>query len=140
MDMDKDMYVIMTKKEEKEFLIDLFNTRVSNMIGVGITKLIPLNRKLYKGMLSHGVAVAVYTLNYISTQYYNWEVHQNEYTPNKNMGRLVYLFNENIDICKLKLEKSKEYLDCVEKDYCINMKNGSEDLKPYYDIAEEVGL
>lgn len=130
----------MTKKEENDYLKEMFNTNISLMVGLNVTKWNNQSKKIYKDMLSHGVALALYTINFSSRQYYSWEVSFNEYTPEKNLGRLLYLFNENLEWCKHNIEISKDTEYIIEKDYNISMVNGSEDIKSYEDIAEEVGL
>ncbi len=127
----------MTNKEQKVYKEDLFNLAMEQLIGGSIDKLNNKNKKLLKDFKKKSIELCMFTLHYCKNQFLEWCVEEKDYELNPNFDRLIYIINENLDICSILFEQDftvEEY-----GDYGINIK-ASKDLKSYDDTAKEVGL
>lgn len=129
----------MTKKEMKEYKKELLSSLIEECIGGNISKLNNKNKKLLKDMLTNDINIAIFTITYIRSQYFGWEVDIKDYELNSNFERLVYLFNQNYKICCNMIEPDYHTTNIYENDYDFNVSYKG-DIKSYKDIAEEVGL
>ena len=128
----------MTEAQKKKYTKELVQTSIEKMIRGTTKELTPKNKKLLKEFLSQDIYVCLYTVQYINTSYYEWEVDNEDYTPNKNFDRLIYLLNGAYDTCKELLNQETD--NTVQKDYGYNSKNGAEDLVDYRDLEKRVGF
>lgn len=127
----------MTNKEQKVYKEDLFNLAIEQLIGGSVDKLNNKNKKLLKDFKKKSIELCMFTLHYCKSQFLEWCVEEKDYELNPNFDRLIYIINENLDICSILFEQDftvEEY-----GDYGINIK-ASKDLKSYDDTAKEVGL
>lgn len=129
----------MTNKEEKEYKKELLTLLIEKFIGGSISKLNNKNKKLYKDTVKErDVNVSIYCLRYIKSQFYSWEVEENDYELNPCFDRMIYLFNSNYEVCEVLVNSISES-EVIEKDYDINLKSNN-DIRSYLDKAMEVGL
>lgn len=129
----------MTKKEIKEYKKELLSSLIEECIGGNISKLNNKNKKLLKDMLTNDINTTIFTITYIRSQYFGWEVDIKDYELNSNFERLVYLFNQNYEVCCNMIEPDYHTTNIYENDYDFNVSYKG-DIKSYKDIAEEVGL
>lgn len=132
----------MTKKELRDNLKETIKNKICEMIGckeLNSKNVTNANLKHIKQWLSskeYSLEVVLFCLNYVSNQYYSWEVELKDINVIDNLGRLIYLVNENIDICKYLLDKK---INIVENDEGIKLTS-AKDIEDYHVIAEKVGL
>lgn len=133
----------MTKKELRDNLTESIKNKICEMIGskeLNLKTVGTINIKHIKNWLSskeYSLEVYLFCLNYISNQYYCWEVELKDINPINNCGRLIYLVNENIDICNYLLTNQK--INTIEKDDDIILTS-AKDIEDYHNIAKKVGL
>lgn len=128
----------MTEAQKKKYTKELVQASIEKMIGGTTKELTPKNKKLLKEFLSQDIYVCLYTVQYINPSYYEWEVDSEDYTPNKNFDRLIYLLNGAYDTCKELLNQETD--NTIQIDYGYNSKNGAEDLVDYRDLEKRVGF
>lgn len=126
----------MNKKEMREYKKDMCINAIEEMIQGKKEKLEPKNKKLLKDFIGKELDICLYTLGYVKDEYYSWEVDPRDYNINSNFDRLIYLLNNSYDYCSEIM--SRENVET--KDYDVNLKKFSNDLKNYEDIAKKVGL
>lgn len=132
----------MTEKQRKDMLKETIRNKICYMISckeLDTKSVSPAHLKHVKGWLTskeYSLEDYLYCLNYISNQYYSWEVSLREINPIDNCGRLIYLVNENIEICHQLLKKETTY---IEKGNELKLTS-AKDIKDYHEIAEKVGL
>lgn len=80
-----------------------------------------------------------YCLRLVKRKYYDWVIDITDNTPSKNIGRIIFLINDNIEISEQSLIKSEGYNDSFDYSHEPNIKK-SEDIKDYKDIAKTIGL
>ena len=103
--------VIMTEKQRKDDLKETIKSKIAVMIGTkeltlkSITSAHFKNIKSWLNSKEYSLEDYLFCLNYVSSQYYSWEVELKDINPIDNCSRLIYLINENIEICHLLLEK-----------------------------------
>ncbi|MGL6167409.1 MAG: hypothetical protein ACRC0Y_03865 [Fusobacteriaceae bacterium] len=127
----------MTKAEIKKHNKELLILSIERCIGGTIDKLNNKDKKLVKDITSKDLESGLYTLEYIKQQYYSWEVESSQYNVEANLGRLVYLFNQNYDMCSEMLEVKE--INSIETNCEFRVKKVN-DIKSYEDLAQEVGL
>lgn len=133
----------MTKKEIKDDLKETIKNKICEMINCNTlnTKSVGnINLKHIKNFLSsreYSLKTVLFCLNYISKSYYDWEVELKDINSINNCGRLIYLINENIDICNDLLNKCNYTF--IENEDNIKLTSAT-DIKDYHEIAEKVGL
>ena len=132
----------MTEKQRKDDLKEAIKIKIALMIGtkeLTLKSITPAYFKNIKSWLSskeYTLEEYMFCLNYISSQYYSWEVELKDINSIDNCGRLIYLVNENIDICKDLLSK---HISMIENDDGIKLTSAT-NVKDYNEIAEKVGL
>lgn len=132
----------MTKKELRDNLKETIKSKICEMINCKEldTKTISnAHLKHIKCWLSskcYPLESYLFCLNYISEQYYSWEVELRDINPIDNCGRLIYLVNENIDICHSLLNKESIYIETQDDVKLTSVK----DIEDYNSIAKKVGL
>lgn len=132
----------MTQKEFNNLLKDSIKSKICEMISckeINSKTVGNVNLKHIKSWLSskeYTLEEYMFCLNYISSQYYSWGVELKDINSIDNCGRLIYLVNENIFICKDLLSK---HISMIENDDSIKLTSAT-DIKDYHEIAEKVGL
>ena len=126
----------MTEAQKKKYTKEICQTTAERMIGGTLKELTPKNKKLLKDFLGQDIYVCLYTLQYVNTSYYEWEVDNEDYTVNKNFDRLIYLLNDAYTVCEEMLNKESNSV----QDYGYNIKSGAEDLVDYRELEKRVGF
>ena len=132
----------MTEKQRKEDLKETIKSKIAVMIGTkeltlkSITSAHFKNIKSWLNSKEYSLEDYLFCLNYISSQYYSWEVELKDINPIDNCSRLIYLVNENIEICHLLLEKETTYIEHSDD---IKLTTAKE-ITDYHILAEKVGL
>lgn len=132
----------MTEKQRKDNLKETIKEKISTMVGCKelTTKTISsANLKNIKSWLSskeYSLEDYLFCLDFITRQYYTWEVELKDINPIDNCGRLIYLVNDNIEVCHILLMKENTVNISEDK---IKLKS-AKDIEDYHTIAEKVGL
>lgn len=132
----------MTEKQRKYDLKETIKSKICTMISckeLDTKTVSSANLKHIKGWLNskeYSLEDYLFCLNYVSNQYFNWEVELSDINPIDNCGRLIYLINENIEICHNLLNRENNYVETNDKVELTSAK----DIEDYHTIAEKVGL
>lgn len=128
----------MTKTEKKKLIYENISEMLRcelNSKNVG-----RINIKLINDIIDkYSFETICYCLRVIKRKYYDWSIDVTENTPSKNVGRIIYLINDNIEMSEQNLIKSGEEEDPFDYSYETKIKK-AKDIRDYKDIAKSVGL
>lgn len=133
----------MAKKNINTILKDSIKEKISMMVGVeelSSKNVGTINMKHINGWLSskeYTLQEYLYCLDYIYKSYFDWEVDTQDINPESNCGRLIYLVNNNIEVCHYMFNKDDN--NVVENDENVKIK-ATNDIVDYHELAEKVGL
>lgn len=133
----------MIKKNINTVLKNSIKEKISLMIGVeevSSKNVGSINMKHINNWLTSkefSLQEYLYCLDYIYKSYFDWNVEPSDINPQNNCGRLIYLVNENIDICHYLFNKENNSI--IENDETIKIKS-TKDIVDYHELAEKVGL